>query len=100
MKTALFLLLVLLATPVLALDREISGLLSDAAQDVATIGGLVLMIFISIAAFKFMRRAVTGEPQNTWVDNKGNEYYTRADAEEAEARADKKDPDWWRDDPF
>ncbi|MNO03024.1 Bacteriophage coat protein B [compost metagenome] len=41
-----------------AVSTEVSTALSDAKADVATVGGLVLVVIVAAAAFKYMRRAL------------------------------------------
>lgn len=41
-----------------ALDAGVTTALGEAKGDVATIGGLVLVVLVAAAAFKYMRRAL------------------------------------------
>jgi hypothetical protein len=41
-----------------AVDVGVTTALGDAKTDVATIGGLVLVVIIAAAAFKYLRRAL------------------------------------------
>lgn len=41
-----------------AVSADVSTALADAKADVATIGGLVLIVLVAAAAFKYMRRAM------------------------------------------
>jgi hypothetical protein len=41
-----------------AVDVGVTTALTDAKTDVATIGGLVLIVLVAAAAFKYMRRAM------------------------------------------
>lgn len=41
-----------------ALSSDVTTALGDAKADVATIGGLVLIVLVAAAAFKYMRRAM------------------------------------------
>lgn len=41
-----------------AVGTEVSTALTDAKADVATVGGLVLVVIVAAAAFKYMRRAL------------------------------------------
>lgn len=41
-----------------AVPAEVTTALEDAKTDAMTVGGLVLVVIIAIAAFKFIRRAI------------------------------------------
>ena len=41
-----------------AVPADVTTALEDAKTDAMTVGGLVLVVIISIAAFKFIRRAI------------------------------------------
>jgi hypothetical protein len=41
-----------------AIDAGVNTALTDAKADVATLGGLVLVVLVAAAAFKYMRRAL------------------------------------------
>lgn len=41
-----------------AVPAEVTTALDDAKADAMTVGGLVLVVIIAIAAFKFIRRAI------------------------------------------
>lgn len=41
-----------------AVPAEVSGAMTEAKTDSLVIAGLVLVVIIAIAAFKFMRRAI------------------------------------------
>jgi hypothetical protein len=41
-----------------AVSTEVSTALTEAKTDVSTIGGLVLVVIIAAAAFKYLRRAL------------------------------------------
>jgi len=41
-----------------AVGTDVTTALADAKTDVATIGGLVLVVIIAAAAFKYLRRAL------------------------------------------
>ncbi|MOA24817.1 Bacteriophage coat protein B [compost metagenome] len=41
-----------------AVSTDVTAALGDAKADVATVGGLVLVVIVAAAAFKYMRRAL------------------------------------------
>lgn len=47
-----------IAPAMAAVSTEVSTALSDAKADVATVGGLVLVVIVAAAAFKYMHRAL------------------------------------------
>lgn len=66
---------------------EVVTLLNEGLAAVVTVAGMVFVVIVGIAAFKYMRRAVGGGCTGpVWVDSKGNEYLTEKDADEADAR--------------
>lgn len=72
---------------------EVVTLLNEGLAAVVTVAGMVFLVIVGIAALQYMRRAVGGGSGATWVDSKGNEYASEADADEADARASRKDED-------
>ena len=52
---------------------------------VVEVAALAFIVLVGIAAFRYMRSAVGGD---TWVDSRGNEYASEADADEADRRAE------------
>jgi len=47
-----------IAPAMAAVGTEVSTALTDAKADVMTVGGLVLVVIVAAAAFKYMRRAL------------------------------------------
>ncbi len=47
-----------IAPAMAAIDEGVTTALGDAKADVATVGGLVLVVLVAAAAFKYVRRAL------------------------------------------